>query len=50
MTGPKAPRGNAVLHHPVLDSDLGYLLAPMNGGIRLTTGAWAAYWAVNEDP
>jgi D-amino-acid dehydrogenase len=31
-------RGNAVLHHPVLDSDLGYLLAPMNRGIRLTTG------------
>jgi D-amino-acid dehydrogenase len=34
-----APRGNAVLNHPVLDSDLAYLLAPMNGGIRLTTGA-----------
>jgi len=33
-----APRGNAVLNHPVLDSDLGYLLAPMNQGIRLTTG------------
>jgi D-amino-acid dehydrogenase len=33
-----ARRGNAVLHHPVLDSDLGYLLAPMNRGIRLTTG------------
>jgi D-amino-acid dehydrogenase len=32
------PRGNAVLHHPVLDVDLGYLLAPMNRGIRLTTG------------
>jgi D-amino-acid dehydrogenase len=30
--------GNAVLNHPVLDSDLGYLLAPMNKGIRLTTG------------
>jgi D-amino-acid dehydrogenase len=28
-----APRGNAVLH-----ADLGYLLAPMNRGIRLTTG------------
>ena len=25
-------------HHPVLDADLGYLLAPMNRGIRLTTG------------
>ena len=33
------PRGKAVLHHPVLDTDLGYLLAPMNRGIRLTTGA-----------
>jgi D-amino-acid dehydrogenase len=33
-----APRGNAVLNQPVLDSDLGYLLAPMNRGIRLTTG------------
>ena len=30
--------GNAVLNHPVLDSDLGFLLAPMNRGIRLTTG------------
>jgi D-amino-acid dehydrogenase len=34
-----APAGNAVLHHPVLDSDQGFLLAPMNRGIRLTTGA-----------
>ena len=33
-----APRGNAVLRHPVLDADLGFLLAPMNRGIRLTTG------------
>ena len=33
-----APRGNAVLNHPVLDTDHGYLLAPMNRGIRLTTG------------
>jgi D-amino-acid dehydrogenase len=33
------PSGNAVLHHPVLDTDLGYLSAPMNRGIRLTTGA-----------
>jgi D-amino-acid dehydrogenase len=33
-----APRGNAVLNHPVLDSDMGFLLAPMNRGIRLTTG------------
>ena len=34
-----APSGNAVLRHPVLDADRGYLLAPMNRGIRLTTGA-----------
>lgn len=34
-----AARGNAVLNRPVLDSDRGYLLAPMNKGIRLTTGA-----------
>jgi D-lysine oxidase len=33
------PRRNAVLNHPVLDSDLGYLIAPMNQGIRLCTGA-----------
>ncbi|NVN84523.1 MAG: FAD-binding oxidoreductase [Rhodopseudomonas sp.] len=34
-----AARCNAVLNHPVLDADRGYLLAPMNRGIRLTTGA-----------
>jgi D-amino-acid dehydrogenase len=33
-----APRGNAVLNHPILDFDFGYMLAPMNRGIRLTTG------------
>ena len=32
-----------MLHHPVLDTDLGYLLAPMNRGIRLTTGAEFAH-------
>ncbi len=37
------PRGNAVLNHPVLDSDQGFLLAPMNRGIRLTTGAEFAH-------
>ena len=31
-------RGNAVLNHPVLDADQGFVLAPMNRGIRLTTG------------
>ena len=34
-----ASKGNAVLNHPVLDFDGGYLLAPMAKGIRLTTGA-----------
>ena len=33
------PKGNAVLNRPVLDSDGGFLLAPMTRGIRLTTGA-----------
>jgi len=33
------PRGNAVLQHPVLDADNGFVLAPMSRGIRLTTGA-----------
>ena len=33
-----AAKGNAVLNRPVLDSDQGFLLAPMNRGIRLTTG------------
>ena len=34
-----APREGAVLAHPVLDADNGYVLAPMTRGIRLTTGA-----------
>ncbi len=33
-----AARGNAVLNRPVLDTDRGFLLAPMNRGIRLTSG------------
>jgi D-amino-acid dehydrogenase len=37
------PRGNAVLHHPVLDADNGYVLAPMNRGIRLATGVEFAH-------
>ncbi len=32
------PRGNAVLHRPVLDDDQGFLLTPMARGVRLTTG------------
>jgi len=34
-----AARGNAVLAHPVVDDDNGFVLAPMARGIRLTTGA-----------
>jgi len=33
------PRGNASLARPVLDADNGYCLAPMEQGIRITTGA-----------
>lgn len=32
-------QGNAVLNRPVLDTESGFLLAPMRAGIRLTTGA-----------
>ena len=32
-------QGNAALARPVLDADFGYCLAPMEQGIRLTTGA-----------
>jgi D-amino-acid dehydrogenase len=32
------PQGNAVLNHPVLDVEGGFVLAPMTRGIRLTTG------------
>ena len=33
------PNGNAGLGRPVLDADVGYCLAPMEQGIRITTGA-----------
>jgi D-lysine oxidase len=33
------PRGNASLARPILDADNGYCLAPMEQGIRVTTGA-----------
>jgi D-amino-acid dehydrogenase len=32
------PRGNAALSRPVLDAENGYALAPMEQGIRITTG------------
>jgi D-amino-acid dehydrogenase len=33
------PRGNAGLARPVVDADVGYCVAPMEQGLRLTTGA-----------
>ena len=33
-----APKGNAVLNRPVYDADGGFVLAPMDRGIRLSTG------------
>lgn len=33
------PEGNAALSRPVIDAENGYVLAPMERGIRLTTGA-----------
>jgi len=33
------PRGNAGLVRPVVDAEIGYCIAPMEQGIRLTTGA-----------
>ena len=32
-------QGNAGLSRPVLDADVGYLITPMEQGIRMTTGA-----------
>ncbi|HKM88801.1 MAG TPA: FAD-dependent oxidoreductase [Xanthobacteraceae bacterium] len=32
------PQGNAALNRPVLDAENGYVLAPMEQGIRVTTG------------
>src|SRR3954469_22395422 len=33
------PKGNASLSRPIVDTEIGYALAPMEQGIRLTTGA-----------
>jgi D-amino-acid dehydrogenase len=33
------PRGNTGLSRPVVDADVGYCVAPMEQGLRLTTGA-----------
>ena len=36
------PRGNAGLNRPVVDTEFGYCVAPMEQGLRLTTGAECA--------
>ncbi|MGK7864474.1 NAD(P)/FAD-dependent oxidoreductase [Falsiroseomonas sp. E2-1-a4] len=43
-------RGNAVLNRPVLDTQSGFLLAPMRAGVRLTTGAEFAKADAPETP
>ncbi len=43
-------KGNAVLNHPVLDVDNGYLIAPMTRGVRLTTGAEFAKLGAPKTP
>ena len=37
------PRGNRGLNRPTLDADVGYVVAPMEQGLRLTTGAEFAF-------
>ena len=37
------PRGNTGLSRPVLDANIGYVVAPMQQGLRLTTGAEFAH-------
>lgn len=44
------PKGNAALNVPVLDADIGYMLAPMARGIRLTSGAEFAHRDSPETP
>ena len=43
-------QGNAVLQHSVLDDEGGYLLGPMNQGIRMTTGAEFARFDAPPSP
>jgi D-amino-acid dehydrogenase len=43
-------QAGAVLNHPVLDLDNGFLLAPMTRGIRLTTGAELAQRDAPQTP
>src|SRR5262249_33626087 len=44
------PQGNAGLTRPVVDTDNGYCLAPMEQGIRLTTGAEVAHRDAKPTP
>ncbi len=43
-------RGGAALTRPVLDADIGYVLCPMEQGIRLTTGAEFAHRDAKPSP
>ncbi|MBW9091597.1 FAD-binding oxidoreductase [Rhizobium wenxiniae] len=45
-----APKGDATLNGWLLDAECGYLLAPMNQGIRLTTGAEFAHRDAPKTP
>jgi len=44
------PQGNAGLTRPVVDTDNGYCIAPMEQGIRLTTGAEFAHRDARPTP
>lgn len=44
------PRGNKGLNRPTLDADVGYLVAPMEQGLRLTTGAEFAHRDAEPTP
>ena len=43
-------KGNATLNRPLLDTDNGYVLAPMSKGLRITTGAEFALRDVPPTP
>lgn len=45
-----APAGNAKLNNWLMDKERGYFLAPMNKGIRLTTGAEFAFRDAPKSP
>ncbi|WP_442808556.1 NAD(P)/FAD-dependent oxidoreductase [Trinickia soli] len=45
-----AAQSGAHLNQPVLDAEIGYLIAPMTRGIRLTTGAELGYRDTRKTP